>query len=72
MDLTRNKTFNNEVDSQMVGGGFNYEPFKSLFALSLRGGLMYNLDTDDKSGLIYTAGLGIGVKWIQLDLSAQS
>ncbi len=72
LDLTRNKTFNNEVDSQMVGGGFNYEPFKSLFALSLRGGLMYNLDTDDKSGLIYTAGLGIGVKWIQLDLSAQS
>jgi len=72
LDLTRNKTFNNEVDSQMFGTGLNYEPFKSFFALSLRGGLMYNLDTDDKAGLIYTAGLGIGVKWFQLDLSGQT
>lgn len=72
LDLTRNKTFNSDVDSQMFGAGINYEPFESLFALSLRGGLMYNLDTDDQAGLIYTAGLGIGLKWFQIDLSGQS
>ena len=72
LDLTRNKTFNDEVDSQMFGGGINYEPFKSIFALSLRGGMMYNLDTDDKAGLVYTAGIGIGVKWFQIDISGQT
>ena len=71
LDLTKNALLNDEVDSQMLGAGINYEPFSSIFALSLRGGLMHNLDTHDKAGLIYTAGLGIGVKWFQLDLSGQ-
>lgn len=68
MDLTQNKTFVSGVDSQMVGGGLNWHP-ASWFAL--RGGVMQNLDNDDKAGLIYTAGLGFGPKWFQLDLSAQ-
>ena len=72
IDLTNNSLLNEEVDSQIVGGGINYEPFNSFFALSLRSGVMYNLDSNDKSGLIYTAGLGIGVKWFQLDLSGQT
>ncbi len=71
IDLTSNKTLNPEVDSKMVGGGINYEPFTSLFALSLRAGLMENLAANDTAGLIYTAGLGIGVKWFQIDLSGQ-
>ncbi len=70
-DITSNKTLNSDVDSQMLGGGISYEPFTDFFALSVRGGLMQNLSTNDQAGLIYTAGLGIGVKWFQIDLSGQ-
>ncbi|WP_345975373.1 conjugal transfer protein TraF [Sulfurimonas sp. HSL3-7] len=71
IDLTSNKMLNEDLESQMIGGGVNYEPFTDFFALSLRAGLMKNLDANDKSDLIYTAGLGIGVKWFQVDLSGQ-
>jgi len=71
IDLTSNKTLNQDVESQMVGGGINFEPFDSFFALSLRAGLMQNLNANDQAGLIYTAGVGIGVKWLQIDLSGQ-
>jgi len=70
-DITSNKTLNTAVESQTVGGGLSYEPFTDFFALSLRGGLMQNLHEADKSGLIYTAGMGIGVKWFQIDLSGE-
>ncbi len=71
IDLTSNKVLNEDLESRMVGGGVNYEPFTDFFALSLRAGLMKNLDGNDKSDLVYTAGLGIGVKWFQVDLSGQ-
>jgi len=71
LDLTSNKTLYNDIESQMIGGGLNYEPFTDIFALSLRAGLMQNLHSGDKAGLIYTAGVGIGVKWFQLDLSGE-
>ncbi len=71
IDLTSNKMLNQDLESRMVGGGISYEPFKNFFALSLRAGLMKNLHENDKAGLIYTAGLGIGVKWLQIDLSGQ-
>ena len=71
IDLTSNKMLNEDVESQMLGGGISYEPFTDFFALSLRAGLMQNLDSNDKAGLVYTAGLGIGVKWFQVDLSGQ-
>jgi len=71
LDLTSNSVLNENIESQMVGGGLNFEPFSNFFALSLRAGLMQNLHNNDKAGLIYTAGLGIGVKWIQLDLSGE-
>jgi hypothetical protein len=32
---------------------------------------MKNLDSNDEAGLIYTAGMGIGGKWLQVDLSGQ-
>jgi hypothetical protein len=67
IDLTKNSTFMEDVDSQMIGGGLDYHPFSWL---SLRGGVMHNI-SDDFAGLIYTAGLGIGAKWLQLDLSGQ-
>ena len=71
LDLTSNKVLTEDLESQMVGGGLNYEPFTDFFALSLRAGLMQNLHSSDKAGLIYTAGMGIGVKWFQIDLSGQ-
>ncbi len=70
-DVTSNKTLNPAVESQTVGGGISYEPFTDFFALSLRAGLMQNLHEADKSGLIYAAGLGIGFKRIQIDLSGE-
>ena len=68
MDLTKNKTFSTTSDSQMMGGGLGYSP-SSWF--SLRGGLMQNMDSNDNAGVIYTAGLGFGLKWFQIDLSGQ-
>jgi hypothetical protein len=68
IDLTKNKTLASGTNSQMLGGGLNYHPV-SWF--SIRGGAMQNLDAKDKAGIIYTTGLGIGPKWLQLDLSAQ-
>ncbi len=67
-DLSANKTFVENTKSQMLGGGLNWHP-ASWFAL--RGGLMQNMDANDKAGLIYTAGLGFGLKWLQLDISGQ-
>lgn len=67
-DISSNKTFVSGVNSQMLGGGLNWHP-ASWF--SLRGGLMQNMDTNDNSGLIYTAGIGLGIKWFQFDLSGQ-
>ena len=57
-----------DVDAQYLGGGLNFHPFTWL---SLRGGAMQNMDSSDDAGLIYTAGVGLGIKWIQIDLSAQ-
>jgi len=71
IDLTTNETLRDGVKSQMLGGGIIYEPFSDIFALSLRAGLQQNLHTSDVAGLVYTAGLGIGVKWIQIDLSGE-
>lgn len=68
IDLTKNDTFVGDVKSQMLGGGLNYHPV-SWF--SVRAGLMRNIDSNDKADMIYTAGLGLGVKWFQLDLSGQ-
>ncbi|MBA1438415.1 MAG: conjugal transfer protein TraF [Epsilonproteobacteria bacterium] len=67
-DISANETFVEGTKSQMLGGGLNWHP-ASWFAL--RGGLMQNMDANDKAGLIYTAGLGFGLKWLQLDVSGQ-
>jgi hypothetical protein len=67
LDLVPNETFLPSVDSQFLGGGVNYHPFTWL---SVRGGLMTNLAESD-DGVMFTAGLGIGCKYIQLDVSGQ-
>jgi hypothetical protein len=66
-DLTSNETFIPDYESQFIGGGVNFHPFSWL---SLRGGAMSNTREKDE-GIIWTAGLGFGLKWFQLDLSAQ-
>ena len=67
LDLTSNKTLIPGYDSQMLGGGLNYHPL-SWFAF--RGGLMQNL-ANSNDGVVYTAGLVLGPKAFQLDMSAQ-
>lgn len=67
VDLTENETFIKGFDSRYIGGGFNWHP-TSWF--SLRAGLMDNL-SDSTEGVIYTAGLGFGLKWFSFDISAQ-
>jgi len=67
LDLTTNKTLINGYDSQMIGGGVNFHPV-SWFAL--RGGLMQNL-ANSNEGLVYTAGIALGLQQFQLDISAQ-
>ena len=66
-DLTNNETFIPDYDSQFIGGGINYHPFSWL---SLRGGAMKNLQ-ESYVGAVYTAGLGCGLKWFQLDIAGQ-
>ncbi len=67
LDLTGNKTFIENYYAQYIGIGANYHPFSWL---SLRCGLMQNIKESDE-GLILTAGIGTGVKWLQFDLAGQ-
>ena len=66
-DLRKNETFIPHYDSQFIGGGINFHPFTWL---SLRGGAMQNIQ-ESEDGTIYTAGLGFGLKWFQLDVTGQ-
>lgn len=66
LDLTKNKRFDGST-AQYLGGGINLHPTGGF---SLRLGAMQNLSNNDE-GLIGTAGLGIGLKQLQLDLSAE-
>jgi hypothetical protein len=68
LDLSKNETLIYGLKSQMLGGGVSFHPV-SWFAL--RGGAMKNLDSNDQAALIYTAGIGFGLKWLQLDLSGE-
>lgn len=67
MDLSTNETFIKGYDTQYAGGGVSFHPTSWA---SLRAGAMKNLK-ESEEGLILTAGLGIGIKWFQLDLAGQ-
>ncbi|BBG66510.1 putative exported protein [Hydrogenimonas sp.] len=64
-DLTSNKTFLDGIDSQYIGGGINIHPTQWF---SLRLGAMQNI-ADDTFGTVVTGGLGLGFKYLQIDLS---
>jgi hypothetical protein len=70
IDLTENETFIKNQKSKMVGAGVELHP-SSWFAL--RFGAMQNL-ADEKfdDGVIMTSGIGIGLKWFQVDVSAMA
>ncbi len=69
-DLQQSDTSYEGMKSQYVGGGMEFHP-ASWFAL--RVGAMKNIATESiDEGMIYTAGLGFGLKWLQFDLSAQA
>jgi hypothetical protein len=67
IDLTENDTSISDYKSQYIGGGFNIH--QSWF--SIRMGAMRNM-VQDEEGVILTAGLGIGLKWLQLDISGEA
>ena len=67
IDLTKNDTLIKDFKSQYIGGGFNIH--QSWF--SIRAGAMRNM-VQDEEGTIITAGLGLGLKWFQLDLAAEA
>lgn len=66
-DLTRNETFIDDYYSQYIGGGVNFHP---LSWLSLRAGIAQNIQERDE-GTLLTGGLGIGSKWLQMDIAGQ-
>ena len=66
-DITENETALDNQKSQYAGGGINIRPASWL---SLRAGAMNNVAYED-SPFIYTAGIGLGLKWFQIDISAQ-
>jgi len=67
LDLTSNQTLIQGYESQMFGGGINFHPF---LGFALRAGAMQNL-ANSNEGLVYTAGLALGLEQFQLDISAQ-
>jgi len=67
MDISENETFIPGYKSQYVGGGFDIHPGSWI---SFRAGAMKNLKSDYE-GTILTGGIGIGLKWLQVDVSAQ-
>ena len=67
IDLTKNDTSIKDFKSQYIGGGFNIH--QSWF--SIRAGAMRNM-VQDEEGTILTGGLGFGLKWFQLDVSAEA
>ncbi|MEA2049274.1 MAG: conjugal transfer protein TraF [Campylobacterota bacterium] len=68
VDLTKNDTLVAGEQSQMMGGGIELHP-ASWF--SLRVGAMQDMASEKfDDGTIMTAGLGFGLKWAQIDISA--
>jgi hypothetical protein len=64
-DLTKNKTLVDGEESQLIGGGFEFHP-ASWFAV--RAGAMKDIASEKfDEGMIMTAGVGFGLKWLQFD-----
>jgi len=66
-DLSANETLIQDYQSQYIGGGIDFHPGSWI---SLRAGAMKNTK-EEYEGLIYTGGVSLGLKWIQVDLTGQ-
>lgn len=69
VDVMRNETLLPEYESQMIGFGGRLEGFPSIFALSLRAGVMQNI-AESQDGPIFTGGVGFGFKYVHVELAA--
>lgn len=68
-DFQQSDTSYEGMKSQYIGGGLEFHPV-SWF--TFRTGAMKNVAAESlDEGMIYTAGVGFGLKWLQLDISAQ-
>jgi hypothetical protein len=67
LDITENEALVPGYRSRYAGGGININP---LSWLSLRAGVMKNL-SEEPEGTVFTAGLGFGLKWVQIDIAGQ-
>lgn len=69
VDVTKNESLFNE-ESQYIGTGFEFHPV-SWF--TLRTGAMQDIASEQfDDGTIMTFGVGFGLKWVQIDLSAMA
>ncbi len=68
IDLSKNSTFIPGYNSQYVGGGLDIHPGSWI---SFRAGIMRNM-VQDEEGNIITAGVGLGLKWFQLDVAGEA
>lgn len=68
LDLTENATALAGHESRTLGGGLEVHPFTWL---KLRGGAYKNLAEND-IGTVVTAGLTLGIKWVNFDVDAAS
>lgn len=71
-DLTKNKSTFTGTEDQYIGLGLSYEPTSWV---SLNGGIKKNISSwakdTDNDGLIYSAGVSFGFKWVQLGISGE-
>lgn len=67
IDLTNNSTFIPNYSSKYIGGGFDIHQSWASFRL----GAMKNMK-ESAEGTILTGGIGLGLKWFQLDLAVQA
>lgn len=65
-DLTENKSVIGRK-TRYVGGGLNLD----LSVIELSAGLMKNMVSENDTGVIYTAGVATGPKWLHFALSGQ-
>lgn len=72
VDLTKNESTFTGIQNQNIGLGLSYEPTSWV---SLNGGIKKNISSwakdTDNDGLVYSAGVSLGFKWVQVGISAE-
>jgi hypothetical protein len=66
-DISKNKSLNNDFDTQYLGLGLNYHQFSFVSASA---GIKSNM-ANNNTGLIYTAGIGFGPQFLHVELAGE-